>query len=59
ILTEAYQKAREILTANLTILHAMADALLEREVLDNSEITGLLMAHGVSIPGPEKASAPA
>jgi cell division protease FtsH len=50
ILTEAYRRAREILSTNLRALHAMADALLEREVLDSREIDEIIEAQGASIP---------
>jgi cell division protease FtsH len=38
ILQEAYQRAKVILTDKLSVLHAMADALLERETLDREEV---------------------
>jgi len=50
ILTESYRRAKEILETNLRVLHAMADALLEREVLDSREIDELLAAHEASLP---------
>ena len=39
---EAYQKAMEILEANQDILDAMAEALLDREVLGSEEIDALI-----------------
>ena len=50
ILTEAYRRAKEILQTNLRVLHAMADALLEREVLDSREIDEILAAYEASLP---------
>ncbi len=38
IVTEGHEKAVEILTKNLTALHAMAEALLEYETLDADEL---------------------
>jgi cell division protease FtsH len=42
ILTDAYTKTRELLKANLTTLHKMAEVLLEREVLDGKEIDEII-----------------
>jgi cell division protease FtsH len=42
IITECYDRAKKILADNLPILHAMAEALLERETLDREEIQMLL-----------------
>ena len=53
--TEGYQRARDLLSANLAALHAVAQALLDREVLDSSEIDQLMAAH----PGAVAAGAPA
>ena len=50
ILTEAYRRAKEILQTNMRVLHAMADALLEREVLDSREIDEILAAYEASLP---------
>jgi cell division protease FtsH len=44
ILTEAYERARAVLRANMDALHRMADALLEREVLDSREIDEIVGA---------------
>jgi len=50
ILNEAYAKAKQILKANLNILHSMAAALLEREVLNGSEIDEIIAANGGNLP---------
>jgi cell division protease FtsH len=42
IITECYDRARVILEENVDILHAMANALLERETLDREHIEILL-----------------
>ena len=39
---EGYQRARGLLSSNLAALHAVAQALLEREVLDSAEIDALM-----------------
>ena len=42
IIQECYNRAREILTTNMDILHRMARELLEKEVLDGAEIDVLV-----------------
>jgi cell division protease FtsH len=42
ILTESYELAKRILTERIDVLHRIAEALLEREVLDGSEIDALM-----------------
>ncbi|HDP26293.1 MAG TPA: ATP-dependent metallopeptidase FtsH/Yme1/Tma family protein [Deltaproteobacteria bacterium] len=42
IITECYSKARKIVEQNLEILHTIAQRLLEREVLDGSEIEQII-----------------
>ncbi|MBD3274791.1 MAG: cell division protein FtsH, partial [Candidatus Marinimicrobia bacterium] len=49
LVREAHDKAREILTENLQILHNMADALLEHETLDEKYID--IIINGGSING--------
>ncbi|MFQ5540305.1 MAG: ATP-dependent zinc metalloprotease FtsH, partial [Candidatus Binatia bacterium] len=46
IIIESYQRAKEILTTNIELLHKMAQRLLEKEVLDGSEIDALVQEHG-------------
>ncbi len=48
ILDDAYERARSILEADMDTLHAMADALLERETLDREEVD--LLAKGQDLP---------
>ena len=43
LVTENYERAKRILTDNMTILKALAEALLEREVLDALEIDQILI----------------
>ncbi|NQY91386.1 MAG: ATP-dependent metallopeptidase FtsH/Yme1/Tma family protein [Deltaproteobacteria bacterium] len=60
ILSGAYKKARALLNEHLAILHKMAAALLEKEVLDNTDIQKLLREGGVEPPAvPEPAPVPA
>ncbi len=44
MIQESYHRAKEILTTNLALLHQIAEKLLEKEVLDGSEIDGLVRA---------------
>jgi len=50
ILTSAYERAKDILKTHIDVLHALAEALLDREVLDSREIDEIIVAHGVSVP---------
>jgi len=50
ILAESYEKAKSILKGHLSVLHAMAEALLEREVLDSKEIDAIIEAQGAAVP---------
>ncbi len=58
ILTENYELARRILTERIDVLHKIAEALLEREVLDGSEIDALMRGETLPAvaPPPPKAS---
>jgi cell division protease FtsH len=42
IILESYQQAKSLLSSNLELLHKIAQKLLEREVLDGSEIDALV-----------------
>ncbi|MEE8076261.1 MAG: ATP-dependent zinc metalloprotease FtsH [Candidatus Binatia bacterium] len=46
IIIECYQRAKDILTTNIELLHKMAQRLLEKEVLDGSEIDALVQEFG-------------
>ena len=50
ILTRGYSAAKEILTTNIHVLHAVADALLERESLEGDEFASLVEAAGPVAP---------
>jgi cell division protease FtsH len=46
IIQESYQRAKDLLTTNLRLLHKVAEELLEKEVLDGSEIDAIVRALG-------------
>jgi len=46
IIQESYYRAKELLTANLRLLHEVAGKLLEKEVLDGSELDAIVRAFG-------------
>jgi cell division protease FtsH len=52
LINECYQKAKDLLSANIATLHRLAEALLEKEVLDGAEIDAILRSGQAS---PEKA----
>ena len=48
IVSEAYERARVVLTENLAVLHALAAALLERETLSREELE--MLSEGKELP---------
>ena len=46
IIQESYQRAKDLLKNNLRLLHKLAEILLEKEVLDGSEIDGIVREFG-------------
>jgi len=46
IIQESYHRAKDLLKANLGLLHKVAENLLEKEVLDGSEIDAIVRAFG-------------
>ncbi|MBI2359849.1 MAG: ATP-dependent metallopeptidase FtsH/Yme1/Tma family protein [Deltaproteobacteria bacterium] len=46
IVLECYLRAKNLLSSNLELLHKIAQKLLEKEVLDGSEIEALVREHG-------------
>ncbi len=46
LVTEAFERARSLLRKNLEALHKIAEALLEREVLDGPEIDEIIKQYG-------------
>jgi len=46
IIQESYQKAKDLLKKNLGLLHKVAEMLLEKEVLDGSEIDAIVREFG-------------
>jgi cell division protease FtsH len=55
LLTESYNRAKQTLTENMTLLHAVAEALLERETLTAEDIE--ILVRGEKLP-PRKSAAP-
>jgi cell division protease FtsH len=56
----AYQRAKGLLTDNTPLLHALADRLLEKEVVDGAEVVEMVAAFREGRPlNPEHSSAPA
>jgi cell division protease FtsH len=46
IIQESYQRAKDLLKKNLAVLHKIAETLLEKEVLDGSEIDAIVREYG-------------
>ena len=47
IVASGYEKAKEIIKANMAILHKLANTLLEKEVLDGNQIEALIKGENV------------
>jgi cell division protease FtsH len=43
---ESYQQAKDLLAANIDVLHKIAEALLDKEVLDGAEIDEIVRVYG-------------
>jgi cell division protease FtsH len=56
VIREAYQRATDVLTENLELLHSVAAALLERETLSGEEVRSL--ARGETLPPRAPSSLP-
>ncbi|HYV96710.1 MAG TPA: ATP-dependent zinc metalloprotease FtsH [Gemmatimonadaceae bacterium] len=48
VINEAFQRARQVLTENMALLHTLASALLERETLSREEIE--MLGRGETLP---------
>ena len=48
IIQESYHRAKDLLTTNLRVLHKVAEKLLEKEVLDGSEIDAIVRAFSLN-----------
>jgi cell division protease FtsH len=46
LIEESYHRAKHLLKTNLGLLHKVAENLLEKEVLDGSEIDAIVRAFG-------------
>ena len=45
LLTQAYDIAKGLLSENLSLLHALAERLIDKEVVDGSEVAEMVKAH--------------
>jgi cell division protease FtsH len=59
IIQESYQRAKDLLKKNLAVLHKIAETLLEKEVLDGSEIDAIVREFGGNNGGAPVSSAAA
>src|ERR1700735_2096593 len=57
IIDDSYQKARQLLSDHLVLLHAIASRLLEKEVLDGSEVEAMVTAFREGRPLPPSPAA--
>jgi len=46
IIQESYQQAKDLLASNIEVLHKIAEALLDKEVLDGAEIDEVIRTYG-------------
>ena len=51
IIRDSYTQAKSMLEANLDVLHKMAEALLDKEVLDGAEIDEIIRTYGQGTTG--------
>ena len=58
IIDDAYQKARQLLSDHSPLLHAVAERLLEKEVLDGAEVDAMVKAFKEGRQMPASAPAP-
>jgi cell division protease FtsH len=47
IVTQSYEKAKDVLQRNMTLLHQLANSLLEKEVLDSRQIDSIIKSEMV------------
>jgi cell division protease FtsH len=59
IIQESYHRAKDLLTTNLRLLHQVAEKLLEKEVLDGSEIDAIVSGFGGNAGDPSTPSSAA
>jgi cell division protease FtsH len=52
IVDQAFQRARKLLSDNIPLLHAVSERLLEKEVLDGSEVAEMVKAYTEGRPFP-------
>ena len=54
----SYQRARKLLSDNVPLLHALAERLLEKEVVDGAEVAAMVKAYQEGRPFPVSTPAP-
>ncbi len=59
IIQDSYNRAKDLLTTNLRLLHEVAEKLLEKEVLDGLEIDAIVRAFGANSRDPFPSSSAA
>jgi cell division protease FtsH len=47
IVTQSYEKAKDIIQTNMAILHKLANTLLDKEVLDGNQIEAIIKGETV------------
>jgi cell division protease FtsH len=45
LLSQAYDTAKKLLSDNVTLLHSLAERLIEKEVVDGAEVAEMVKAH--------------
>jgi cell division protease FtsH len=58
IVTEQYERAKQVLLENQAMLNKIADALLEHETIDASDIDALMAGGSINRPPPPKSNPP-
>ena len=51
LIQDSYDRAKSLLTANLRVLHRMAEVLLEKESIDGADIDEIVKQYGVTSDG--------
>jgi len=52
LIQESYQRAKDMLTTNLQLLHGIAEKLLDKETLDGYELDAIVKAFGANVVAP-------
>jgi len=51
LIQDSYDRAKSLLTANMRVLHRMAEVLLEKESIDGADIDEIVKQYGVTSDG--------